>query len=83
MIKGTLHIAGVPVELDREATYDILTTLSELHGRRCAEIGKCHDMEEANALAVSLTPLTIAYNAAERVAAVIDDRDTNLVPTNA
>lgn len=74
-----LNIAGVAVELDRTAAYDILTALSELHGRLCAEIGSCGDMDEANRLATSFAHLTIAYNATETVAASFDSRPPKLL----
>lgn len=69
------YIGGQPVEMDREAIYDILTALSELHGRICSDIGTCGDMERANQLASRLFGVTQAYNHVERAAAEIDDRD--------
>lgn len=71
----SIHVGGQPVALDRQAAYDILTALSELHGRACSEIGTCGDMELANELASRLFGITHAYNHVEKAAAYIDGRD--------
>lgn len=74
-----VHIGGCPVALDRDSIYTLLSTLSEQHGRICAEIGDCGDMEVANKRAVQLHQLTRAYNVVERTAAELDNREAKLI----
>lgn len=67
------------ISLDRTAVYEMMVTLSELHGRRCRDIGDCADMELANMLAGQLSTITQAHNELEQIAASIDNRDANLL----
>ena len=72
---------GETVLADRTFVYELLSGLSELHGRRCADIAACGDMEEATALAKTLEPIVFVYNDVEAAAAILDDRDPNLLGT--
>jgi hypothetical protein len=67
------------ISLDRTAVYELMVTLSELHGRRCAEINDCGDMELANKLAGQLGIITVAHNELEQIAASIDKREPALL----
>ena len=67
------------ISLDREAVYAMMIALSELHGRRCAEINNCADMEFANKLAGQLSTITQAHNELEQIAASIDKREPSLL----
>lgn len=66
---------GEKIVVDRQFAYDILTAISELHGRLCTKIGDCGDMEEATKIAARLENLCHLYNDAEGLAATIDNRD--------
>jgi len=64
---------------DRTFVYDMLSALSELHGRHCAFISECGDMALATNRAACLESIVHLYNDVETVAAKIDDRDANLL----
>lgn len=66
---------GDKIIADRQFAYDMLTAISELHGRLCTKIGECGDMEEATKIAARLENLCHLYNDAEALAATIDNRD--------
>jgi len=67
------------ITFDREAISDMQILLSSLHGRVCTRITKCGCMEESTQLSGQLVPLAMAYNDAERVAAVLHDRCLNIL----
>ena len=74
-----VNIGGIPVALDRDGLYTLLSTLSETHGKLCTEIGNCGDMEVANTLSTKLHSLTRAYNIVETVTADLDGREKKLI----
>lgn len=49
-----VSIGGSNIELDEKAAFDLQILLSELHGRRCQQVGECGDMEYATAFASNL-----------------------------
>ena len=63
------------ITADHTFVYDMLTALSELHGRQCQFIGECGDMELATNRAGGLEDIVHMYNDVEAVAAIIDKRD--------
>lgn len=76
-LDDTAEILALREELvvDRAFVYDLLTALSELHGRQCAFIGECGDMELATNRAACLESIVHMYNDVEAAAAAIDKRD--------
>ena len=72
---STIDFNTHSVRLDRNSAFEIAIALTELHSRRCRQIGECGDMSVANSLARELRNITGAYNDINRITSHFDSID--------
>jgi hypothetical protein len=73
MITNDIEIDGVTVNLDREATLNLMITVSGMHGRLCTRIAKSSDMDEASRVSPLLPPLSNLHARLERALTHFED----------